>query len=167
MLVRHQISLGWGPRPAEHEQTRLVRREEQLDRGGVHLVRLRYLGEVVLGVQAEAGAHVAELDIEIERRNSAGELLREGDGKVGRDGGLAGATLGRHHDEDLAGLRGGRGSCPLVLALTETGIQPDARRPRSGAPEGVMLSPLMTAAPHAPARCGRIRPRRRTCPDRR
>ena len=39
------------------------------------------------------------------------------------DGRLAGAALGRHHDDDLARLHGrGRGQVTVGAALTETGI---------------------------------------------
>ena len=52
-----------------------------------------------------------------------GKLHGERRGEVGDDGGLAGATLGRHHDDDLARLRGrGRGQVTRWLALTETGM---------------------------------------------
>ena len=73
------------------------------------------------GCRPMAGAHVPELDVEVEGGHPAGEAHGERRREVGGDGGLAGAALGRHHDDDLARLRLGRRAGTRWVALTETG----------------------------------------------
>ena len=82
-------------------QTVVVQGEEQLDRGGVDLGGAGQLRQRVLRRQRQRRRQVAELHVEVDGDHPARMPLGESDREVGGDGGLAGAALGRDHDDDL------------------------------------------------------------------
>ncbi len=79
--------------------------QEDLQRRDIEALsgRQRGVAQVVFGHQVHCVRQVAELHVEIQQPNLArAQFASEADGQVGRDGDLAGTTLGRQHDNDLA-----------------------------------------------------------------
>ena len=85
---------------------------------------------LVLGVQVEQDADVAELERGVDEDDLLAELRGRGDGEVDRDRRPADAALGAEDRDDLAGLAARRRCGPRRPAARAAGGDRD--RPRSG-----------------------------------